>query len=380
MSLPVKTFQQGLDEMVLTWATALNISPVLKSGDPLLAIFQAFEGQVQFLQGLAQVIDSLNRAATSTGSDLDSWMADYGLVRAPATYATGTVTFSALSAHSYAVSIPVGAIIQVMGGSIQYQVLADTTQPGYNSASGSYILAAGQLSVNATVQAQAAGSISNVQPGQLSQLQTPLPGIDTVTNTTAITNGADAEGDTAFRSRFVVYLSTLARGTKAAILAAVSAVQAGLYVNLLENQRPDLTAQLGFFTALVDDGTGNPPSSLLTSCTQAIDAVRAFTVQFTVVAPAVITTTIVLDVSIDPTYTTAAVQALVQAAVIAEVNSHQIAATLYISDIETAAMTVAGVLAVKPATTTINGAQADLSVAINEVLRTDTTHVTVGTY
>ena len=50
-------------------------------GSILRAIVEAYAAVAMWLQGLILSVLSLTRAATSSGSDLDSWMADFGLTR-----------------------------------------------------------------------------------------------------------------------------------------------------------------------------------------------------------------------------------------------------------------------------------------------------------
>ena len=117
-------------------------------------------------------------------------------------------------------------------------MIADTTQSAWNVAANAYVLTAGQSSMTCTVQALVAGAASNVAAGALGQQGSSIPGIDAVTNAAAISNGINAQSDASFRAAFVAWLSTLAKATKAAILAAINAVQQGLLVTLIENETP----------------------------------------------------------------------------------------------------------------------------------------------
>jgi uncharacterized phage protein gp47/JayE len=309
-------------------------------------------------------------------------MAQFNFLRLPADLATGPETFLRFTPATSAVTVPAGAIVQTPGGTIQYQVVGDQNDPAWNAAANGYVLSIGQTSVTATVQALVGGSGSNLLANQLTQTGTSVPGIDQVTNPAPITNGIDAESDTSFRTRFILYLATLAKATKAAILAAAMSVQQGLLIALLENQQPNGATLLGSFTAIVDDGSGNPPASLLNAVFNAVDAVRAFSVQPFVVPPTSIQASIALsaNLTLGPGMVAANVNTSIQNAVATMVNQLAPGARLNGSAIITAALSVAGVTAVNPASIAINGSPADLIPTIQQEIRTTVSAITVGNY
>lgn len=386
MTIQQKSIAGFTSDQIATWAAQTGTTPVFTDGDPLLAVWQSVSVQLDFLQAQIQLVLLLARATTSVGADLDTWMAQFGFIRLPATYATGAEVFSNPNAASSSILVPVGSIVQTVGGGIQYAVVSDPDEPTYNVALGGYILAPGQLSLTATVEALVGGSSSNVLANTLVQFGTSLPGIASVTNPSPITNGVNAESDAAFRARFVLFLGTLAQATMSAILAAAEGVQQGLLISLLENQEPGTTRGalaiplLGSFTVVVDDGSGDPPQSLLNAVYNAVYAVRAFSVQAFVTGPQQINTTISLAVNIVSGATTAIVIAAVQNAVAAYVNSLGPGVRLNGSAIITTALAVSGVAAVNPASVLINGAAADLIPAIQQEARVTVANVSVATY
>lgn len=384
MTQPAKTFQQFVNDLQTQWANALKttgVVPALQDGDAILALFKAVSGQLVFLQALAQLANQVARAQTSNGADLDSFMAQFQFTRLPATFNTGQVTFGKLSPSTSNVTIPAGSIVQTPGGAAQYQVVADTSQPTWNGPLNAYVMAAGQTSLTATVQATVAGTPVAVAAGALTQIASSLPGIDTVTNGAAINNGLDAELDPAFRARFVQFLAGLAKATSAAILAAINGVQQGLTTSLLENVNVALTTQLGAFVAVIDDGSGNPPAALLTTIFNAVNAVRGFTIQPAVIGVTKIIPTVQLNIRVAPGFVAATVQAAVQAAVVSYTNTiEQNAGFLFISGIEGAATAVPGCAAVQPGQTKINSANTDLALTAVQVPRIGAAQVSVGTY
>ncbi len=378
-----KTLQQFVGDMTTAYGSSLEILPNLQPGDPELAVFEATGTQDVFLESLLQIIWTAARASTASESDLDSFCADFNFYRLAATTAQGTVTLSALSAPVVQVPIATGVLVQTPGGAIQYQLIADTTQPAWSPALNSYVLPAGQLSINATAQATVAGSADNVQPGQLTQFATGVAGIATVTNGAAITNGLDQESDIAFRARFIQYLASLSKATLGAILFAVNSVQQSLSTLPLENTAVNFTPMLGTNTIIVDDGSGNPPATLLNNIQAAVNGVRAFGIQVNVKGPSTINCVISLSAvtSSKPTETSATIQSNIQNAVLNYINGIELEdnlQTVYINDIVTVATASdPNVMTVTLGSVTINGAAADLSIGVGVLPRTTLAAISV---
>jgi uncharacterized phage protein gp47/JayE len=372
------SFQDLVQQAVDQWAAGVGVNPTLTPGDPLLAILQAAAAQAVYLQGLCNLLANFGRAQTAVGSQLDTWMAQFGFTRLPASAATGAVTLSTASVLPNNVIIPVGTIIQTSGGAVQYQLIADTNQTAYNASLNAYIILAGATSIMATAQCTTPGSAGNVAAGQLNQITSSVPGLSTVTNAATIGNGFDAESDTAFYNRWLQYLSSLSKATLAAIEAAIESVQTGLDFQVLDNTNNTGAMQYGFFTVVVDDGNLPPSSPLLAAITTAVDAVRAFTVQFVAMAPTIETVTIVL--AIHPAAGAPGnIQTLVQTAIVNYVNSLPIGTSLTTSGLTNAALGVTGVVSVQSGIT-INGVNADFAITALQVARTSTGGVTVNEY
>jgi uncharacterized phage protein gp47/JayE len=366
--------------MIATWSAQTGTSQTFSDGDPLLAFWQSVAVQLDFLQAQVQLVLALARAQTSTGADLDSWMAQFNFTRLPAVYATGEELFERVLASGSDINIPPGAIVQTVGGAIQYQTVADPDDPTWNAAAGVYVLPAGQTGIAVTVEALVAGSAANVVANTLTQFGSSVPGVDMVTNPAPIGNGVDAESDAAFRARFVLYLATLAQATEAAIRAAALGVQQGLLINLEENIQPNGSALLGAFTVIADDGSGNPPAALLTAIYNAVYGARAFTVQPFVIPPTSLTASISLAVRLASGYAATTVNTAVQNAVAAVVNGLAPGETLFAYAVATAAGGVQGVVAVNTASVSISGGSPDLVPSIGQEIRTVVSLITVLNY
>jgi uncharacterized phage protein gp47/JayE len=178
------------------------------------------------------------------------------------------------------------------------------------------------------VAASVAGSAGNVQSGAISLIVASLPGVDTVTNANATTGGLDAESDAALRTRFTAYLSSLFRATTSAVGYAVASVQPGLQYTIQENATQSGAYQPGVFVVTVDDGSGSPPNSLLSTVSAAIEAMRPVGSTWTVVGPVVHTANVTMTIATAATATHGAVTAQVGTAVSNFIASLPVGATL----------------------------------------------------
>lgn len=356
---------QTFDQLVQTQATAVQggSSGVLVDfsiGSILRAVIEAASIVGMWLQGLILQLLASTRAATSIGAALDSWMADYGLFRMAATLATGGVTFARFTPTAQAI-IPVGTIIQTADGTQQYQVIADTTQTAYSASLGGYVLGAGTASATATVQALTPGIGANVAAGFIATLGQSISGIDTVTNAAAFVNGSAAEMDSAFRARFVGYLASLYRATKAAVSFAVASIQQGMTSVIVENYTIGAVYQPGSFYVVVDDGSGAPPSSVITAAAAAVEAARPLGITYSVFGSTQLVANIAATITTGPGYVHASVAAIVRAAITSYIAALPSSTPLSFGRLMQVIMDASpGVSSYPTPTLTINGATADL--------------------
>jgi hypothetical protein len=338
------------------------------TGSVLLALMQANASAVAlWLQGLDVYILSLARAATSNGTDLDSWMADFGFTRLPATQALGTVTFSRATTTAQAV-VPVGAQVQTTNGAQTYTVILDTTNPNYNAGLNGYVITVSTSSINVTVQANNAGTQGNAIANSINVITTPIAYVDTVNNASAFTNALNSETDAAFRVRFVAYLASLSKATNAAISYAVSQVQGVVDFTITENQAYNGSTQYGYFFVVVDDGTGNPSGGLLANVNSAIEAVRGLTITYGVFAPVITNATVVMTVVAASGYTHSAVAAIVSAALTTYINTLTLGETLYYTRLAQVAYdSTPGVLNVT--SVTLNSGTSDLTANAEHIIK-----------
>jgi hypothetical protein len=373
---------QSFGAIVSNFATAVQGSASslidFSVGSVLLAVGEALGGVALWLQGLILQVAALARAATSSGSDLDSWLAQFGFSREAAVAATTQETFARYTPTNQAL-IPVGAIVTTADGTVSYTVIADSTNAAYSASQNGYVLPAGQGSVNVTMQCSVAGTIGNVAAGALNTIGTAISGVDYVTNGSNVQNGIAAESDAAVRARFVLWVAGLGGATLVAIQAAIAGVQQNMSGIVVENQQYNGQQQYGYFTVVANDGSGNLTSTEQTNVANAIEKVRPLTVTYGVHGPQQSAVTVSMSVSVATGYTPSTVKASVQAALVAYINAIKTTpsgATLPYTSLAAQAYAVAGVTNVS--NVLLNGGTADLAITYQYVFNATASSVTVN--
>ena len=372
-NITTKDFGTLVSDMVTAIQGAASVLVDLTVGSILRAVVEANAAVVLWLEGLILTLLAVTRAATSNGTDLDSWVGDYGLTRLPALAATGNVTFSRFTPTNQAV-ILIGATVQTADGTQQYAVTLNASNSAYSALAGGYVIGAGISSVTVPVAAVTAGAAGNAAASMINTITQVIAGVDTVTNGLQFTNGADAETDTALRARFVAYINSLSKATKNAIQNAVAALGTSMATTLVENFNYAGAAQLGYFFVVVDDGTGSPPSGLLTAAWNAVDAVRPVGSTFGIYSPVVVTANVALTVTVNTGYDPVATKAAVQLALQTFINALTLGTSLqYTRILQVAYGASAGVNNVTAVT--LNSGTSDLTVTNLQVIKYGTVTV-----
>lgn len=373
MQLSLQNFSTLVEGMAAAVQGAASSLLDLTTGSVLRAILEANASLALWLQWLVVQVLATTRLATSTGADCDTFGADFGFFRLPAVAAVGQVTFSRFT-PTVAAFIPVATAVSTSGNAQSFVVMADPTNPAYSASMGGYNLAAGVASVTVQIAANVAGSAGNVQPGAITVISSALAGIDSVTNAAVLTGGIDAESDAAFKLRFGNYLASLSKATDLAIGAAITGVQQGLSYVISENIDQTGAIQMGHFVVTVDDGSGSPPATLLSTVQQAVDAVRPVGSSFAVQAPLVTPA----DVSLNLTLVAGASQqtavAAVATAIEAYIASLGVGASLNFTRLAQLAYSASGSV-INVSAVLLNGGTADLMPPLFGVVRTGTVTV-----
>jgi len=373
MQLSLQNFTNLVENMAAAVQGAASNLLDLTVGSVLRAILEANASLALWLQWLIVQVLATTRLATSTGTDCDSFGADFGFVRLPAVAATGYVTFSRFS-PSVAAFIPVGTSVTTSDNAMTFTIIADSTNPALSASGGGYNLGAGIGSVTVAAAAAIAGTAGNVQPEGISVISSAIAGVDTVTNALAFAGGVNAESDAAFRARFGHYLAGLSKATDAAIGSAIQGIQQGLSYTISENVNQMGVAQMGHFVVTVDDGSGAPPASLISTVQQVVNSLRpvgsSFAVQGPVVTQAEVSMSITSQVGTSHQEAVAAVSGSIETfidglSVGATLNYTRLAQLAY--DASSAVINVSDVL--------LNGGTSDLVPALFGAVRPGTVTV-----
>src|ERR1022692_4874685 len=111
MNLPTRSFTDIIRDMCAAITTSVSGLIDVSIGSVLRAIIESNAAIVLWVQWLVLLTLQTTRAATSAGTDLDSWMADFSLLRLPATAASGVVSFSRYSGVAGTL-IPAGTVVK----------------------------------------------------------------------------------------------------------------------------------------------------------------------------------------------------------------------------------------------------------------------------
>lgn len=341
-------------------------------GSVLRAVLEANASIGLWLQWLIVEVLATTRATTSAGVDLDSWVADFGMVRLPGVVARGTVTLSRVTPGLPAV-VPVGTVVRTGLGpdgtaGLSFVVVADPTNPAWNGSE--FDLDAAAAGLDVVVVARLVGQPGNVRAGEISLLGTALPGIDEVTNSVPLVGGLDAEADSALRDRFGEFLDSRTRATAQAVGFAISGLAQGLSWSIAERVDSSGAVRPGHFTVTVDDGTGTAPQVLLDRAAAAIDLVRPIGGTFSVRPPGLVRADISMRVS-GPAVAVAAAKAAVGALVATLPIGGRLVLSRLIQVAHDASPLVASVYGV-----TVNGVAADLVVPLSGLIRAGVLDVT----
>jgi uncharacterized phage protein gp47/JayE len=297
------------------------------TGSVLRAILEANASLALWLQWLILLALQTTRLATSSGSDIDSFGADFGMARLAAIAAQGSVTFSRYT-PTMAALIPTGTGVTTSDNTTQFTVGTDTSNAAWSPSQNGYLLGLGVASVTIPVTASVAGSAGNVIANTISLITSALPGIDTATNTLSLTGGLDAETDAAFRLRFQSFINSRTRATMQAVAYAATSIQQGVNCTVQENTDGNGDYAPGKFVVTVDDGSGSPAATLLSAIQTAVDVVRPVGSIFAVHGPTVLQANIALTLAIAQGSNNATAIAAVNAAITTFVNTLPVGSSL----------------------------------------------------
>lgn len=321
MALITKTFKEFVDGQITTAQGSVANIIDFSVGSLLRATFESNAGVAAYLQRLIVELLSKTRAATSTGADLDSFVADYGFSppRFSATASAGTLTFSRFTNTTQAL-IPVGSLAQTTAGD-KFVVIANTGSPAYSATLNAYVMEIGTSSIDCSAESVDTGTAPNALAGTVTQIAQALPGIDTVTNNAAFTGGSTGESDEALRARFVKWVASLTKGTLDAVRYAASSFSSTINTKIVENLSYGGTPEPGYFYVVADNGVSPLSPSDISVIYALVDAVRPICSTFGVFAAVELMANINATLQLKTGYLLANVAPVVNAAILAYINS-----------------------------------------------------------
>ena len=164
---------------------------------------------------------------TSGGKYLDLHAETRGIIRKPAVFSKGMLTFSRQMPAMSDILIPQGIIC---GTKPEPQVLFETLEAA--------TLLEGETSVQIPAAAQTAGEIGNVAAGAVCMMVSPAAGITSVVNELTFTGGVDEESDSALKNRLIMAFQNISNGTNRAFYYDLAMSHEGVSsVNVLPRQR-----------------------------------------------------------------------------------------------------------------------------------------------
>lgn len=286
MKLSVRSFSEYVQDMGIALQAGSRYVLDLSIGSVLRSLLEAQASAVMWLQVLIADTLEASRAGTARGGDLDTWMADFSLVRMPAAKAVGDITL-ARSSTLGDVSVPVGTRVRTTTTGLIFLITADPGHASWNVDTSSYVLRSREDSITVPIMAEKEGASGNVLAGAITLLSSSVAGIDTVTNDQPTVGGMDPENDAAFRRRFVDYLSSRSKATIGAIAFAIQSVRQGILFRIYDGVDLAGQPQPGHFVVVVDDGTRSPTEHTIAAVAKAIDDIRPVGSTFSIVPPSI---------------------------------------------------------------------------------------------
>jgi uncharacterized phage protein gp47/JayE len=208
--------------------------------------------------------------------------------------ATGSVTFARTDTTA-AVTISSGTQVSTTGG-VVFETTADAS------------MAIGTANVSVAVKAVTSGTTGNVSAGTVTTIVSSVDA-DSVTNSSAMSGGVDAETTSQMLSRFRSYIMGLSKSNKYGIMYAALLNTSVRSASVLEHFPPK--SNLYNFTLYIDDGNGSASSEMIAVVKNIIDGdgtqtnpgYRAAGINCDILAPTIlyqaVTATITVNYDVD---------------------------------------------------------------------------------
>lgn len=111
-----------------------------------------------------------------------------------------------------------------------------------------------------SIQAEKIGRDYNVPATTITIIYTPVPGVETVSNSSATTSGSNQESNAEFLKRFQEFIEGLGKSNKTGLIAGAKSVTGIRSASIVEHFPPVSSYNL---TIYIDDGTGEASQALV---------------------------------------------------------------------------------------------------------------------
>lgn len=342
--------EKATDQLTQSSSRATDFNP----GSVVRAVLDSVVFFVNFLQVRIKKAYRRFLFSTAEGTDLDERAADWQLTRVSAAAATTTIVFMRDDAATEDFTIAAGSQVSTepdtLGSTIDFTLDEELT------------FASGATTASGTVTCTQTGDVGNVDANTITNITSSIPGVDSITNPNAVTDGSDDETDQQFRARIPRHILGLKKATKTALEAAAFGVQGIVFVNVKAN-----TPDNGTNTIYVTTAIGDVSTELKTEVKEAVDEVTAFGIVNVIAVPDIDYVTLEMDILFDDdNYTTGVVQDEILEKV-ADYVSINPESYLYVSDIIDLVKEIPGVINVK--NVLIDGVADDYEVNDTTVIR-----------
>lgn len=280
---------------------------------------------------------------TATGSDLDAVVAILGVVRKQATYAEGTVVFGRSDIYDTDIAIQYAQMIstrQNNDGSINEFIVIDDNAK----------LRSGELQTTVNIRATEPGSIY-LPANTITIINTPIIGIEYVTNVTEFSGGTNQETDNDLRKRAKQALAGLGKGTATAIRSALLQVP-----GVIDAMPVDISRGIGTADIVVITDTLPPSTALQNEISDVVSTTKSAGIDVAVIYPTISQQNIAVTITdLDGTMISDKDIDAAANAIVTYCNTLSVGDTLIVSQLERAIGNAIGAIDVDIVVTTPNG-------------------------
>ena len=285
--LVVREFETMVDDTLQRIVSANIGITNINRGSVIRTIIESLLAEIDIQNYSVDQIYKAMNIDTAIGEDLENIVAILGVTRKHATYAEGTVVFGRSDEYATDIAIQYAQIVSTKqntnttdGSTVELMVIDDDAK-----------LPAGDLEVIVNVRAMEPGVIY-LPANTITIMNTPIIGIEYVTNVIEFSGGSDEETDDELRLRAKQALAGLGKGTTTAIRSAILDIDGVVDAIML-----DLNRGVGTSDAIVITENIPPSEALQDEIAYAVSITKAAGVNVEVIYPTILTQNIVVTIT-----------------------------------------------------------------------------------